>query len=170
MAGSYFVFNFCSLIQKYTQTNRDISLNQEGSLEDVRIRKSWPPNHRAELDKFELHFLSLNSSSAAVHQSELEAQNGNTQTGWAENPPLECCKIMLLTKDGMELGLLSWPTKKTKQKKPLNFSFQNPIFQIQLSHGSIHPSIYIFRAPCCSTSSWQVFYLFKEDQTMNPLG
>ena len=35
----YFIFNFCSLIEKYTQANGHISLNQESSLEDVHIRK-----------------------------------------------------------------------------------------------------------------------------------
>lgn len=70
MASSHCV-NTCSLIWKSTHANRDISLNQENSLEDACIRKSWPQNLCAEPDNLELHFLSLYLSLAAACQPAL---------------------------------------------------------------------------------------------------
>lgn len=108
MASFYFVFNFCSFIQEYIHTNWDISLNQQSSLGDVRIRKSWPQNHCVEPDRLlSCFFFPCTQAQLLPANLNFQEQNGNRQTGWAESLPLTCCKIMLLIKEVMELGLLS---------------------------------------------------------------
>lgn len=90
-----------------------LSLNPESSLEDVRIRKSWPQNHCAEPDKL-LSCISFPCIQAQLLPANLnfQEQSGNKQIGWAENLPLRRCKIMLLIKEVMKLGLFSFPVKK----------------------------------------------------------
>lgn len=114
-----------------------LSLNPESSLEDVRIRKSWPQNHCAEPDKL-LSCISSPCIQAQLLPANLnfQEQSGNKQTGWAENLPLRHCKIMLLIKEVMKLGLFSFPVKKILKFNFSKLNFRNSTFQ------HFHPSIF----------------------------